>query len=116
MDTYLPRNPPGRTGEAQQKGGKNPVRQRPLALVQQGIGEVVEGALAAFAPVAFAPRSVVVIAPRIDLVAVAPGTVQRAIFPPQGMDGGVTLFGAEELVDIGEHRHGEESPGSSDPL
>jgi hypothetical protein len=26
MDTYLPRNAPGRTGEAQQKGGKNPVR------------------------------------------------------------------------------------------
>jgi hypothetical protein len=116
MDTYLPRNPPGRTGEAQQKGGKNPVRQRPLALVQQGIGEVVEGTLAAIAPVAFAPGSVVVIAPRIDLVTVAPGTAQWAIFPPQCMDVGLTLFGAEELVDIGEHRHGEESPGSSDPL
>jgi hypothetical protein len=38
--------------------------------------------------------------------------VQWAIFPPQCMDVGLTLFGAEELVDIGEHRHGEESPGS----
>src|SRR5262245_756308 len=57
MDTYLPRDATGRTGKAQQKGGENPVRQRPLALVQQGIGEVVEGALAAIAPVAFAPGS-----------------------------------------------------------
>src|SRR6059058_126592 len=34
MDPHLPRNTPGRTGEAQQKGGEYPVCQRPLALVQ----------------------------------------------------------------------------------
>jgi hypothetical protein len=28
------------------------------------------------------------------------------------MDAGLTLFGAEALVDRGEQRHGEESPGS----
>jgi hypothetical protein len=58
MHAHLSRNAPGRASEAQQKGRKNPVRQRPLALVQQGRGEVVEGALAAVAPVTFAPRSV----------------------------------------------------------
>jgi hypothetical protein len=57
MNTYLPRNAPGRTGEAQQKGGQEPVRQRSLALVEQSIGEVVEGALAPIAPVAFAPAA-----------------------------------------------------------
>jgi hypothetical protein len=39
-------------------------------------------------------------------VALAPGTLQRAIFPPQRMDVGLTLFDVEELVDIREHRHG----------
>ncbi len=80
--------------------------QRPLALVQQGIGEVVEGALAAMALVALAPGAVVVRAPRIDVVAIATGTLQWAIFPPQCVDVGLALFGAEELVDIGESRHG----------
>jgi hypothetical protein len=46
MDTHLPRNAPGRACEAQQQGRENPVRQLPLALGQQGIGEIVEGALA----------------------------------------------------------------------
>jgi hypothetical protein len=27
------------------------------------------------------------------------------IFPPERMDGGVTVFGVEELVEIGEHGH-----------
>jgi hypothetical protein len=73
-DPYLLRNVPGRTGEAHQKGGEDPVRQRSRALVQQGRGEVVEGTLAAMAPVAFTPGPVVVLAPRIDLVIGAPGT------------------------------------------
>src|SRR5687768_8280078 len=72
MDTHFPGNAPGRTGEAQQKGGEYPVRQRPLALVQQGIGEVVEGALAAMAPVACAPGAVVVRAPGANVGALAP--------------------------------------------
>ena len=78
--------------------------------MQQGLSKVVEGALAASAPVAFTPGSVVVLAPGIDLVAVAPGTLEWAIFPPQGVDVRLTLLGAEELVDVGEHRHDEESP------
>src|SRR5712691_13547999 len=69
MDSHLPRNAPGRTGEAQQKSGEYPVRQRSLALMQQGVGQVIKGALAAVAPVAFTPRAVVVIAPRIDVLA-----------------------------------------------
>ena len=51
-------------------------------------------------------------APKADGVALAPGTLQRAIFPAQRMDIGLALFGIEELVEIGEHRHGGESPGS----
>src|SRR4030095_3375104 len=58
MDPYFPRNTPGRTGKAQQKGREYPVRQWPLALVQQGLGEVVEGTLAAMAPVTFASGAV----------------------------------------------------------
>ena len=32
------------------------------------------------------------------------------------MDVGLTVFGAEELVDMGEHRHEEESPESRERL
>jgi hypothetical protein len=49
-------------------------------------------------------------APRTDVVAVTPGTVERATFPPEHIDVGVTLFGAEELMDVGENRHGSASP------
>jgi hypothetical protein len=80
--------------------------------VQQGSGEVVEGTLAAVAPVTFAPGPVVIGAPRIDIVTVASGTLQQAIFPPQCVDGGLTLFNAEELMGIREHWHDEESPQS----
>ena len=73
--------------------------------MEQGVGEVVEGALAAVAPVAFAPRAVVIGALGIDVVALAPGTLQRALFPPQRMNVGLTLFGVEELVDVREHWH-----------
>jgi hypothetical protein len=66
--------------------------------MEQGVREIVEGALAAVAPVAFTPGAVVVHAPQIDVVAVAPGTLQRAIFPPQRMDVGVAGVGTEKLV------------------
>jgi hypothetical protein len=68
--------------------------------VQEGLGEVVEGALATVAPVALAPRAVVVLPPGIDVLALAPGTLEWALFPPQRMDIGLTVFGVEELVDI----------------
>src|SRR5438067_13888190 len=98
MDPHLPGNTSRRARQAQQEGGQNPVRQRSLALVQEGIGKVIEGALAAIAPVTFTPGAVVVRAPRIDVVALAPGTLQRAIFPPQRIDVGLTLVDVEEFV------------------
>jgi len=55
------------------------------------------------APVAFAPRPVVVIVPRVDVVALALGTLQRTIFPPECMDIGVAGIDVEELVEIGEN-------------
>jgi hypothetical protein len=69
-------------------------------LVQERIGQVIEGALAAIAPVAFTPGAVVIRAPRINVVAPAPGTLQRALFPPQCMNVGVTLVDVEEFVDV----------------
>ena len=62
--------------------------------------EVVEGPLTAVASVALAPRAVVVCPPGIDVLALAPRTLERTIFPSQRMDVGLTLFGVEELVDI----------------
>jgi len=70
------------------------------------IGEIVESALAAVAPVAFAPRSVVVLPPRIDVLALAPGTLEGPLFPSQRVDVGMTLIGVEELVEVREHWHG----------
>jgi hypothetical protein len=64
------------------------------------MGQIIEGALAAVAPVALAPRAVVVRAPGIDVVALAPGTLERAFFPPQRMDVSLTLVGVEELVNV----------------
>jgi hypothetical protein len=116
MDPHLSRNTPGRTSKAQQKGSEYPVRQRPLALVQQGIGKVVEGALAAMAPVAFAPGAVLVRAPAANVVALAPGTLQWTIFPPERMDVCLALFGVEKLVQMREHQHGWESPGVVKPV
>src|SRR5712691_7190870 len=106
MDPHLPRDTPRRTGETEQKGRQNPVRQRPLALVQEGSGEVVEGALAAMAPVAFASGSILVRAPAANVVALAARTLQWTVFPPERMDVGLALFGVEELVQMGEYRHG----------
>ena len=64
------------------------------------MGEIVEGTLAAVTPVALAPGSVVVCPPGIDVLALAPETLERALFPPERMDVCLTLFGVEELVDV----------------
>jgi hypothetical protein len=58
------------------------------------------------APVAFASRPVVVIAPRTDVVAVTTGTLEWTIFPPERMDLGLAVFGTEELVYVRENRQG----------
>jgi hypothetical protein len=60
--------------------------------MEQCIGQIIEGALTAVTPVAFASRPVVVCAPLVDVVAVAPGALQEAIFPSQGMDVGLAGF------------------------
>src|SRR5262249_23912474 len=100
MHPQLSRNTARRAREAQQEGGKNPVGQRALALVEQRIGEIIEGALTAVVPVAFAAGSVVVRAPRIDVLALAPGTLEWSIFPSQCMNVGVTLVAVEEFVQV----------------
>src|SRR6266849_6391460 len=106
MHPQLSRNTSRRAREAQQEGGENPVRQRALALVEQRIGEVIEGALAAVAPVVFAAGAVVVFAPRIHVVALTAGALQWAIFPSRRMDVDLTLVDVEEVVDVCKHRHG----------
>jgi hypothetical protein len=63
-----------RTREAQQEGGEDPVDERSFTLSEQGVGEIVEGAPTAVAPVTFDSWPVVVIAPETDLLALAPGT------------------------------------------
>jgi hypothetical protein len=68
--------------------------------VQQGSGEVVEGTLTAVAPVALAPGAVMVVPPRIDVLALTSGTLEGAIFPPEGVNVGLTVFGVEKLVEI----------------
>jgi hypothetical protein len=105
MDIQLSGNATRRAREAQQKGGEDPVRERPLALGQQCVGEVIEGAPTAVAPITFQPRPIVVGAPGTNIWAVTPGTLERAIVPPQRMDVSLALFGTEELVDIREGRH-----------
>jgi hypothetical protein len=74
--------------------------------VEQGVGEVIESALAAVTPVAFASRAVVVLPPRIDVLALAPGTLKGALFPSQRVDIDLALLDIEEVVDIREHGHG----------
>jgi hypothetical protein len=73
--------------------------------VEQGVGEVVEGALAAVAPVAFAPGPVMVLAPRIDVLALAPWTLEGTIFPPECVNVRLALVGVEEVVQMREYRH-----------
>ena len=69
------------------------------------MGQIVESPLAAVGPGALAPRAVVVCPPGIDVLALAPGTLEWALFPPERMDRGLTVFGVEELMAIGEHGH-----------
>jgi hypothetical protein len=99
-DTQFSGEAMGGARETQQKGGEQPVGERPFALVQQGVGEVVKGAITAVAPGAFAPGAVVVHAPGAHVVAVTPGTLQWAIFPPQRMKIGVAGISIEELVEV----------------
>jgi hypothetical protein len=106
MDAQLSGDTPGRTGKTQQKGGQNPMRQRPLAPMQQSIGEVVEGALATMAPVAFAPGAVLVGAPLANVVALAARTLQRTILPPERTEVRLALFNVKEVVQMREYRHG----------
>jgi hypothetical protein len=68
--------------------------------MEQGVGQIVEGALTAIAPIAFASRPVVVRAPGTDVLAVATGTLERAIFPPERMDICMARVGVEELVKV----------------
>jgi hypothetical protein len=55
MDPQLSGDAPRRTRQAQEKGGKDPMRERPLALGEQRVGEVIEGTPTAMAPIAFNP-------------------------------------------------------------
>ena len=74
--------------------------------MQQGLSKVVEGALAARAPVALTPGSVVILAPGIALVAVAPGTLEGTILPSQRVNVCLALLDVEELVEVRAHWHG----------
>jgi len=74
--------------------------------MEERIGQVIEGALAAVAPVALAPRPIVVRPPWINSLALASGTLEWTIFPSERMDIGLTLLGVKEVVDVREHRHG----------
>jgi len=105
MDAQLSGDAPRRAGETQQKRGENPVRQRSFGPMQQGIGEVVEGALAAMAPIAFAAGAVLVCAPLSNVVALAARTLERTILPPERPDVRLALCGVEELVQMREYRH-----------
>ena len=70
--------------------------------------KVIEGALAGlcFTAVALQSGLVVVDAPRTDVVALTPRTLEGPIFPAQRMDVGWTRFGVEEVVQMRNHRHG----------
>jgi hypothetical protein len=98
MDAHLSGDATRRTRQAQQEGGENPVRQRPLTVGQQRVREVIGGAPTAVAPVAFQPWPIMVSAPGTEVVAVTAGTLERAIFPPEHMEIGLAGIGIEELV------------------
>jgi hypothetical protein len=68
--------------------------------MQEGRGEIVEGALAAVTPVAFAAGAVVVLPPGIDVLTLASGTLEWPVFPSQRMNTGLTSVDIEELVDV----------------
>src|SRR5262249_56932750 len=106
MDPQLSGNAARGTRQAQQKRRENPVHKRTLAAVQERSREVIEGALAVlfFTAVALQPGLVVVGAPRTDIVALTPRTLEGPIFPAQRMDVGLTRFGIEEVVQMRNHR------------
>ena len=81
---------------------------RALATIQQRAREVIEGALAGllFTAVAFQARLGMGGTPGTDVEALTAGTLERAIFPPQRMDIGLTRFGVEEVVEMRHHRQG----------
>jgi hypothetical protein len=81
------------------------VGERPFALGQQGLREVVERSSAGFAAVAFEAWPVVVRAPGARIVTLTTGTLERTSFPSQRMDIGITGFSMEELVGMGEDWH-----------
>jgi hypothetical protein len=66
------------------------------------MGTSVAGPLAAGAPVALAARAVVVRPPGLDVLALAPGALERTLCPPEGLEVGWTVFGVEEWRDVGE--------------
>ena len=74
--------------------------------MQQGVGEVVEGALTALAPLPCAPGALGVRAPLANVGALAARPVERTIFSPERPDVGWALFSVAEVVDRGKHRHG----------
>jgi hypothetical protein len=84
------------------------VHDRALAAVQERSREVIEGALAGFlfTAIAFQAGLVVVGAPRTDVVALTPRTLEGPIFPAQRMEVGLTRFGVEEVVQMRHNRHG----------
>ena len=81
---------------------------RALAAIQECSREVIEGPLTVLRLTAVALQSglVVVGTPRTDVVALTPRTLERPIFPAQPMDGGLTRFGVEEVVQMRHNRHG----------
>ena len=81
------------------------MRERPLALGEERLRQVVKGTPTVFATVAFESRSVMIGTPGTDLWTVAMGTLERTIFPTQSMEVGVAGFGTEELVYMGQSRH-----------
>src|SRR4029450_6704177 len=112
MHPQLSGNASRRARQAQQKRRKNPVHDGALAAVQERSREVIEGALATllFTPVALQARLIVVGAPRTDVVALTPRTLEGPIFPAQPMDISLTRFGVEEVVEVGHDRHGSAPP------
>jgi hypothetical protein len=74
------------------------------------------GALAAVTPGAFAPGSIVVLPPWIDVLPGTSGTLEGTSFPPSRLQGRLALFGVEEWVQRREHRHGCASPGVVKPV
>src|SRR5262245_61308220 len=107
MHPHLAGNATRGTRQAQEKCREDPVHDRTLAAIQERAREVIEGALAVlrFTAIALQSGLVVVGAPRTDVVALTPRTLERPIFPAQCMHVGLTLFGVEELVDVREHWH-----------